>query len=100
MGARITDSGKISMSLEHSPELGAYSVIGFCTAHGISRGMFYKLTGNGLGPVTFKVGTRTLVSVESAADWRRRMEQISSAPVAEPEPDSPPKPDAEQPATA
>ena len=52
-----------------------YSVIEFCQAHRISRGTFYKLLGEGLGPTAVKIGRRTLISSEAAQEWRRRMEQ-------------------------
>jgi predicted DNA-binding transcriptional regulator AlpA len=52
----------------------ASSVSEFCQAHGISRGMFYNLVRDGRGPRVMKVGTRTLISHEAAADWRRQME--------------------------
>ena len=54
----------------------AYSVPGFCKAHDISRSFFYTLIKEGQGPVTMKVRGRRLISTESAADWRRRMESI------------------------
>jgi excisionase family DNA binding protein len=50
------------------------SVAEFCHQHGISRGTFYKLIKEGLGPKTAKIGRRTLISQEAAAAWRRRME--------------------------
>lgn len=51
------------------------SVSDFCRAHGISRAMFYKLTKEGRGPRTAKVGRRTLISQEAAEEWRREMER-------------------------
>jgi hypothetical protein len=36
--------------------------------------MFYKLKADGRGPRTMSVGSRTLVSIEAAADWRRACE--------------------------
>jgi predicted DNA-binding transcriptional regulator AlpA len=51
-----------------------YSVAEFCQAHRISRGTFYKLLGDGRGPTTVKIGRRTLISNESAAEWRGRLE--------------------------
>jgi len=48
----------------------ALGVAQFCLAYGISRGLFYKLCRHGRGPRTFKVGRRTLVSVEAAREWR------------------------------
>ena len=54
------------------------NVSDFCESHGISRGHFYRLLKDGLGPDIVKIGKRTLISVESAARWRRRMEQQSA----------------------
>ncbi len=55
-----------------------YSVQDFCREHGISRGLFYKLLRQGLGPNIIKVGRRTLISHEAAREWRRRMEYESN----------------------
>jgi hypothetical protein len=57
---------------ETSPAL--FSVEQFCADHGICRAFYYKLRRQGRGPAEIKLGTRTMVSVESAAAWRRRME--------------------------
>jgi hypothetical protein len=46
----------------------------FCALHGISEDMFYKMKRDGWGPATMKVGSRTLISHEAAADWRRKRE--------------------------
>jgi predicted DNA-binding transcriptional regulator AlpA len=56
------------------------SVAEFCHLHGISRGLFYKLLSEGRGPTTVKIGRRTLISNEVAAEWRRRMEHETVAP--------------------
>jgi hypothetical protein len=58
---------------------GATSISAFCKAHGISRGHFYNLRKRGLAPKTPVVGRRRLVSDESAAAWRRLMEQLTDA---------------------
>src|SRR5262245_54456100 len=47
----------------------------FVRAHGISEGFFYKLKKQGEGPREMKVGARTLISFESAAEWRRAREK-------------------------
>lgn len=47
------------------------SIPDFCRAHSISRGMLYKLLGQGEGPATVKVGRRTLISAEAAHAWRQ-----------------------------
>jgi len=52
----------------------AYTVAEFCEAHRLSQAMYYKLRGMGLGPVEMKAGTKTLIGLESAADWRRERE--------------------------
>lgn len=51
-----------------------FSVDEFCHAHNISRAFFYKLRTRGLGPREMKIGTRTIISREAAADWRRDRE--------------------------
>lgn len=52
----------------------AFTVAGFCADHHISKPFFYKLVSIGKAPRFFKVGRRTLISAEAAADWRARME--------------------------
>lgn len=59
----------------YTPEPAAATVDEFCHAHRISRGTFYNLLKVGQGPAVMKVGTRTLVSCEAAAAWRRLMER-------------------------
>ena len=55
----------------------AYSIRQFCQAHSISVDTYFRLQRAGLGPVTMKVGGRTLISVEAAAAWRRDRELAS-----------------------
>ena len=55
----------------------ARHVDGFCRDHGISRAHFYNLLKRGDGPVIMKVGRRTLISAEAAAEWRKRMEALA-----------------------
>jgi hypothetical protein len=56
----------------------AQSVLEFCKDNNISRGHLYNLLRRGQGPVFFKAGRRTLISAESAAAWRRRMEAAAA----------------------
>lgn len=51
-----------------------YSIPGFIADHHISRAFFYKLVNEGKGPRLMKIGRRTLISAEAAADWRAQME--------------------------
>ena len=70
------------MSLEHSPGRGAqraaFTVSEFCDAHRISRSKLYQLWAEGTGPRTMDVGTKRLISVEAAADFRRAREAEST----------------------
>ena len=51
----------------------------FCRAHGISRAMFYRLQDAGEAPDVFRVGRRVLISADSAARWRARLETAERA---------------------
>jgi hypothetical protein len=59
-------------------ELAAFSVFGFCVAHGLSRSLFYRLLRSGAGPRVMKCGRRTLISVEAAQRWRRARERVAA----------------------
>lgn len=61
----------------------AFSVQQFCDAHGIGRNLFYRMLAEGTGPSIMKIGRRTLISRESAAAWRRKIEQQTSEKLAE-----------------
>jgi hypothetical protein len=52
----------------------AMSIKEFCRLHGISEDQFYKMKREEWGPITMKVGSRTLISHEAAAEWRRARE--------------------------
>src|SRR5260370_21874123 len=52
----------------------AFTVPEFCSAHRISRALFYIMARDGRGPRLIKAGRRTLISAEAAEHWRRRME--------------------------
>ena len=64
----------------------ALSIPEFCEAHGISEGFFYKLKKQGEGPREMKVGARTLITFESAAEWRRTRENQHGSPPQLPDP--------------
>ena len=55
-----------------------FEISEFCVSHRMSRSLLYKLWKEGSGPEFMKVGTRTLISKESAARWRKRMERETS----------------------
>jgi hypothetical protein len=55
-----------------------FSVDEFCEAHGVPRSTFYELLQRGEGPRLAKIGRRTYVTAEAAADWRRELEERSA----------------------
>jgi hypothetical protein len=59
-------------------EKDAYSIAEFCQRHGISIQSYYKQRALGLMPVEFRIGTRVLISKESAARWRAEREAASA----------------------
>jgi len=73
--ARPEITGKITSS--GTTDLDAFSIEAFCTRHSISIPQYYKMRKLGLTPVEFRVGTRVLVSKESAAAWRRAREEAT-----------------------
>jgi hypothetical protein len=42
----------------------------FCVAHNVGRTMYYELRKAGKGPVEFRLGSKVLITRESAAAWR------------------------------
>jgi predicted DNA-binding transcriptional regulator AlpA len=56
----------------------ALSIRQFCQAHSISEDFFYKLKRQGEAPRLMKVGARTLISMEAAAEWRRDREAATT----------------------
>jgi hypothetical protein len=55
-------------------QVAAFSIDEFCRAHRLSPSMYFKLQTNGAGPREMHVGSRTLISVEAAAEWRKARE--------------------------
>jgi len=51
-----------------------YTVAEFCSAHKISRSKLYQLWRAGTGPRSIKIGSRNLITAESASEWRRQLE--------------------------
>jgi predicted DNA-binding transcriptional regulator AlpA len=60
-------------------ELCAFTVAEFCKAHRISKAFFYRLLKDDAGPRVVKVGRRTLVTVEAAAEWRNSILAATAA---------------------
>jgi predicted DNA-binding transcriptional regulator AlpA len=53
----------------------ALSVAEFCAANGIGKTTFFKLRKLGKAPRTMPVGSRVLISVAAAKEWRKAREQ-------------------------
>ena len=73
----MPNSRNQSAAVPQTPAL-ALSISAFCVAHGISQSFFYKLKKKGEGPREMKLGARTLITFESAAEWRRARENQHS----------------------
>lgn len=59
------------------------TIADFCAGHGnISRSFFHKLVNEGRGPRLMKIGRRTLISIEAAAEWRAKMEAQTEQTIA------------------
>ena len=67
---------------ESPPALAAYTMEEFCKAHRLSRSKLYQLWDAGTGPRKMRIGSKVLISVEAAADWRRACEVASTHAVA------------------
>ena len=62
---------------ESSSTRAAVGVTEFCRSHGISRGLFYLLQRDGVGPRVMRVRGRVLISAEAAREWREQMEHVA-----------------------
>jgi hypothetical protein len=81
-----------AVSLAPTPRL-ALSIAEFCRSHGISEAFYYKLKKQREGPRVMKVGTRTLITLEAAAEWRRVREASTAEAIVSPrDPCSPVRP--------
>ncbi len=78
MTREIKRRARARRSLPPVYELAAFSVFGFCLAHGLSRSKFYHMLRAGEGPRVMKCGRRTLISVEAAQRWRRARERVAA----------------------
>jgi predicted DNA-binding transcriptional regulator AlpA len=61
------------------PDELVFTINEFCAAHKISRSQLYKLWKQGRGPRTKHVGSKVLITAESAAEWRAADETTQAA---------------------
>jgi hypothetical protein len=57
----------------------AFTVDEFCRLHRISRASLYNYWNAGVGPKVMRVGSRRLISIEAAREWRRQREAEAAA---------------------
>jgi hypothetical protein len=55
----------------------AFTIQEFCDAHRISRSQYYALKQMRLGPVETDVAGKIIITIESAAAWRRKRTSAS-----------------------
>jgi hypothetical protein len=63
----------------------AYTIKEFCEAHRFSRGQYFRLRAQGLGPDETRFGSSgqlVLISQESARAWRKRHTKPAASAVA------------------
>ena len=60
-----------------APDKLALTIHDFCRLHSISEFLFYQLDKEGRAPRTMSVGSKRLISIEAAAEWRRELEQAA-----------------------
>ena len=56
-----------------------FTIKSFCAAHDLSESFYFKLKNQGRGPREMQVGSRVLISFESAAAWRAEREAGTAA---------------------
>ena len=54
------------------PPTHAFTIQEFCDAHRLSRAQFYELQRRGLAPDVTRLLDKIIITVESAAAWRKR----------------------------
>jgi len=62
-------------------EPAVYTIQQFIRAHNVSYGKFYSMMRDGTGPRTMTMGTRRVISVEAAREWRNKRTEEMPAKV-------------------
>lgn len=66
-------------ALQASDTADCYTVKEFCARHRIGLSTYYRIRADGRGPDEFRVGTKVLITKESAARWRAARDAETSA---------------------
>ena len=72
--ARVSTSYRMDTYKTNDSEKDAFSILEFCSRHGLSTGLYYVLKRQDKGPRELRIRGRILISKEAAADWRRARE--------------------------
>jgi hypothetical protein len=59
----------------------AFTIAEFCEVHRLSRSALYKMWAAGTGPRIMRAGSKVLISIEAARDWRREREAAAATAV-------------------
>jgi hypothetical protein len=82
-GWKLSASSNFNNELPPSTPRLALTIPEFCAAHRISEGFYYKLKKQHEGPREMRLGTRKVISLEAAAEWRREREAAGATAEAE-----------------
>jgi hypothetical protein len=61
------------------PPTAVFSIPSFCRAHGLSQSFYHELRNRGLAPDELRLGSKVLITFESAARWRAAREKATTA---------------------
>jgi hypothetical protein len=75
---RVSTSYRLPAYRTNDGEKDAFSILEFCSRHGLSTGLYYILKRKGKGPRELRIQGRILVTKEAASDWRRARELETS----------------------
>lgn len=63
--------------MDNTPPL-AFTVPEFCRVHNLSTSGYYELKKEGLTPKEIRLGRKVIITTEAAANWRRKMEDLTA----------------------
>ena len=76
--ARSSRRGLTRTGVPRTEPTAVYSRSSFCKAFGLSESFYHKLKNQGLAPTEMKVGSKVLITHESAREWCRAREKATA----------------------
>lgn len=67
------------MSASHTTDIRAFTVDDFCRCYGVARPTLYRFWRGGLGPTSYVIGAKRMISREAADRWVRELEERTAA---------------------